>query len=170
MLAHFRRLTIPVLLASLAGCAANGPFPSLAPRPIEQALANDTPAPPPPLIPSDPAVSARIEALERRARAGDRAFTPALATARAAVGNGGAAGSEGWVAAQLAVSRAQAERGETTAALGELNALAVSLAAATPPASQIDLARAVATLEEVKGIAGAQEAALAALTRRLSGR
>jgi hypothetical protein len=156
--------------ALLAGCAAEGPFPSLAPRAVERQLANEQPPAPPPIIPSDPATAGRIRDLVAAAREGDGAFRSALAAARPAVGGAGAAGSESWVAAQQAVSRAQAARAPTVNALADLDSLAVRLAAARPAASQADIANAVAAVETVQAIADAQEDALGGLRARLSGR
>ncbi|HEV2747355.1 MAG TPA: hypothetical protein VGW34_08670, partial [Allosphingosinicella sp.] len=63
----------------------------------------------------------------------------------------------------------QAARTPTANALAELDALAVRLAAARPPASQADLAAAVAALEAVQALADDQDEALSALTASLSG-
>ncbi|HEV2747767.1 MAG TPA: hypothetical protein VGW34_10780, partial [Allosphingosinicella sp.] len=99
-----------IAAAWLAGCAAEGPFPSLAPRAVEQEPAAEPPAPAAALTPSDPATAARIAELARAARDGHGRFEAALAAARPATARAGATGSESWIEAQLAVSRAQAAR------------------------------------------------------------
>lgn len=105
----------------LAGCAAQGDFPSLAPRAIEQRGAQSA-TQPAPLTPSDPARIARIEAAERDAFATTSAFQAALVTARnAAAGAGRAKGSESWIAAQMALSQLERARGPVEAALARLS-------------------------------------------------
>ena len=149
----FRRFrTLPPLLAGaalLASCAASGPFPSLAPRAVEhdpsdgtalvrpclkggQQASGTTPRPalpPAPAVePADPTLPARLEALNAKASEGDSAFGRAIDTAAAAVSSAGTAGSESWVAAQQAVSRAETARAPTLDALSDLSALAVAVA------------------------------------------
>ena len=59
------------LVVLLAGCAAPGPYPSLAPRPIERALAEaDLPRPAPPPAPDAPEVAQGVSALIAAARSG----------------------------------------------------------------------------------------------------
>jgi hypothetical protein len=107
----------------LPGCAASGSFPSLAPRAIEQAAAN-TPATIPMVViaPSDPARIARVQTVVRQAEAGVSGFNTALSAARQAVGGGKTAGSEGWIAAQVAVSRLERMREPVGLALSTLTA------------------------------------------------
>jgi hypothetical protein len=106
---------------SLAGCAAQGTFPSLAPRAVETAAANEPATTPMVVIaPSDPARVARVQALVRKAEAGAPAFATALSAARQAVGGGKVAGSDGWIAAQVAISRLERMREPVGTALSEL--------------------------------------------------
>ena len=159
-----RRFAAILAAAGLvAGCAVEGPFPSLAPRAVEFEALDDEAPPPAPLIPSDPATAARIQALVAQARAGEAAFEAEIGTAQRLAAQAGAAGSEGWVAAQQALSRAQGARGATMIALGELDALAVRLAAAKPSASQADIAAALAAIEAVGAIAARQQEAIDAV-------
>jgi len=153
-------------LASVAGCAPPGPYPSLAPRPIEQALAaTDVEQPARPLA-DDPALPGRIAALTGQARHGGTAFEAALAAARAAVGKAGAAGSDGWIQAQQALSRAEAARETTLRALADLDALAPAQANARP-LSAADLARLEAAVAEVQALADRQRDQLARLEASL---
>jgi hypothetical protein len=143
------------LAAWLAGCAAPGPYPSLAPRPIEKALGE--PAVPPAVapLPDDPAVAARVAAFLDEARAGDAEFRAALPAASAAVRRAGAVGSDRWIEAQQAVSRAQTAEMRTTRALADLDRFGVDQANAKT-LSPGDLARLQAATAEVQRLADAQ--------------
>jgi hypothetical protein len=119
-----------VLLALAAGCAAPGPYPSLAPRPAEKAYAEDSEERKPTPQPDDPALAREIDRLVAEARAGAADFDSAFPAAQAAAAAAGAAGSDGWVEAQQGLSRLEAARARTTAALADLDRLAVERAGA----------------------------------------
>ncbi|HYG48523.1 MAG TPA: hypothetical protein VD846_11360 [Allosphingosinicella sp.] len=125
-MAGFRAtLAILVPLAAASGCAAPGPYPSLAPRPAEKAYADDADERKPTPQPDDPALAAEIDRLLAAARAGAAEFDSALPAAQAAAGRAGAAGSDAWIEAQQALSRLEAARARTTAAQADLDRLAV---------------------------------------------
>jgi hypothetical protein len=105
-----------------AGCATRGEFPSLAPRPVEQ-LSFEEPIKVDPPVAADPALRSRASSLLADARAGDGAFEQAYARALPLVRAAGATGSDPWVQAQEAISRAEAARIGTTSALAELDRL-----------------------------------------------
>ena len=160
-----------LLFASMVGgCAEQGAFPSLMPRPIELEAAEeeagtDTPpaaAPAPP----DPALVARLAELVALARQGEAAFRAAADGAAAQVARAGAAGSESWIQAQMAVSRLEEVRAPTVVALADLDALALARhrAAELQPAGHAALA---AALEEVSAIASAQRAEISRLSALL---
>jgi hypothetical protein len=119
-----------IAIASLclaAGCAQQGDFPSLAPRPIEKAAATeasppgaDTAAPG-----ADAALLARLRPIVASAQAGHTAFLVELASARPIIerARGAAAGGEAWVAGQQALSRVGATRGALATALADLDQL-----------------------------------------------
>jgi hypothetical protein len=115
------RALLIALAAALPGCAASGTFPSLAPRAIERADSN-APATTPMIViaPSDAARVARVRALVQKAEAGVPGFNTALSAARQAVGGGKVAGSDGWIAAQVAVSRLERMREPVGTVLSEL--------------------------------------------------
>ncbi|MEA3003314.1 MAG: hypothetical protein QOH81_2102 [Sphingomonadales bacterium] len=121
---------LPLLaaLAALAGCAAPGPYPSLAPRPIEKLLGEPGVPPVVAPLPDDPAVAARVAAFLNEAQAGDRAFRAAFPAAETAVARAGPVGSDSWLQAQQAVSRAQAAQAETVRVLAELDRYGVDRA------------------------------------------
>jgi hypothetical protein len=118
-------LAILVPLLAAAGCAAPGPYPSLAPRPAEKAYAEDADERRPTPQPDDPALAAEIDRLAAAARLGAADFDAALPAARSAAAAAGGAGSDSWVEAQQALSRLEAARARTTAALADLDRLEV---------------------------------------------
>ena len=76
--------------------------------------------------PADANLSAHLAALIDQAQAGDAAFSDAAAHAERLAAAAGSSQSESWVAAQQALSAAQAARGPTTRALGDIDGLAAS--------------------------------------------
>ncbi len=165
-----RPLPFPPLLlaglATLAGCAAPGPYPSLAPRPIEKALGEPGVPPTVAPLPDDPAVAVRVSAFLDDARAGDRAFRAALPAAEQAVKKAGAVGSDSWIEAQQAVSRAETAEMQTTRALADLDRYSVDQANAKA-LSAGDLARLQAATAEVQRLAEAQHAEIVRLQAAL---
>ena len=119
-------ILLPLVLA--AGCAAPGPYPSLAPRPAEKAYADDAEERKPTPQPDDPALAREIDRLVAEAKAGAAEFDEALPAAQAAASSAGAAGSDGWIEAQQALSRLESARARTTAAIADLDRLAVERA------------------------------------------
>jgi len=143
--------------AALAGCAQDGPFPSLAVRPAERQYAEEARREPtaPAALPDDSAVAARAVALATEARLGEDEFNQAYGAAAALAARAGAAGSDSWSEAQQALSRAAAARGRTTAALVEMDAFAVEQAG-TGKLSGSDLARLRAATAQVQALADSQ--------------
>ena len=162
------RTPLAFLLALLfaSACAAPGPYPSLAPRPAEK-LNPDEEERQPTAQPDDPALAARIAGLEAEARAGAAEFDAALPAAEAAVGSAGAAGSDGWIEAQQAVSRLEAARARTTAALADLDQLALERAAAGTLGTG-DRDRLRAATAAIQALADSQSERLLRLEERLS--
>src|SRR5438046_8816061 len=111
-----------ILMAAVSACAApGGPYPSLRPRtaeaidprvPVERPM-NDRPV--------TPALASRLTELVAQARSGDAAFAPAADQAERLAAVAGAPQSEGWVAAQQALSVAAAARSPTATALGDID-------------------------------------------------
>lgn len=158
-----RRLpSLPLAAALLAGCISEGPFPSLAPRPDER-LAIEEPVRPAVAVADDPALGAQITRLLGEARAGDAAFDRDHAAAAQAAARAGAEGSDSWIAAQMALSRAEASRGRAADAAAELHRLA--LARADLPTSPGDAEALQAAVAEADRIVAAQQARMDRLTR-----
>lgn len=162
------RASFPLGIAALllGGCAAQGDFPSLAPRAVESINYDEEPVREVPAVAPDPALAAQIAALLEQARQGQSAFEAALPAARASVGSAGAAASESWIAAQMAISRLESARGPTALALAELDQLA--LAHANRPINEGDFERLMAVVESVRAFAVAQKAEIERLRAALS--
>ena len=156
---------LPFLAAilCLAGCAADGPYPSLAPRAVERQQADPEPVAVDAAI--DPSVAARVAELRASARAGDAAFDAEINSAERAVANAGGEQSESWIEAQQALSRAQSARGPTVAALFDLDALA--LERARQPTAASDREQIQAAVSEVQEMAAGQARRLETLRARL---
>lgn len=164
-------LTIALAPALLSACAAQGSFPSLAPRPIEREYAEGAAPPPcpdleapapapqpvePTSVASDPVLNARVQELLAEARAGQREFQERFVEAGRAAARAGAPESESWIAAQQEISRLEAARARTANALSELETLAIRRSAGSS-LSETDYAVVLAAVEEARSLAAAQE-------------
>lgn len=155
----------------LAACAApSGPYPSLAPRAAE-AIDPRVPIPSEaPIGPADANLTAHLAALIDQAQAGDAAFSDAAAHAeRLAAAAAGSSQSESWVVAQQALSAAQAARGPTTRALGDIDSLAASALEQRGGIPAGNLAAIQAAAARVAEIARRQADRLDAIEARLAG-
>jgi hypothetical protein len=163
-------LAIPAAAVLAGGCASqDGDFPSLAQRPAEREYAAEQMAPPKvrPPLPDDPAVAVRSDAFVAAARENEGAFARAYETAAAAAARAGAAGSDSWVIAQEAVSRAVAAQAPVTRLVGELADYQAARGRQTP-ISPGDIARLQATNAEVQRIVDSQAERLRRLEASLS--
>ncbi|HEX6374796.1 MAG TPA: hypothetical protein VFZ91_03650 [Allosphingosinicella sp.] len=164
-----RRATLAILvpLVLAGGCAAPGPYPSLAPRSAEKAYADGEDERQPTPQPDDAALAAEIVRLVAAAKAGAAEFDAALPAAEAAVAAAGPPSSDSWVEAQQAVSRLEAARARVTAALADLDAVNVERAAAgTLGAGDRDRLR--AAIAGTQALADAQAERVRRLEERLS--
>lgn len=159
-------LAILVPLLAAAGCAAPGPYPSLAPRPAEKAYAEDADERKPVPQPDDPALAAEIDRLAATGRAGGADFDAALPAAQAATGAAGAAGGDSWIEAQQALSRLESARARTTAALADLDRLSVERGSAGT-LGEGDRARLRAATAEIQALADSQAEVLRRLGESL---
>lgn len=164
------RLIVTCALLGLSACnASRTGVPSLAPRAAEAidprlpVIADTRPRP------VDATLAARLAELLSRARSGDAAFRTALAQAERLAAGAGAPQSEGWIAAQQALSAAVAAREPTTRALGDIDALASGAIASRGGLAPADLAAIEGAAAEVAGIDRRQAAAIDAIGRRLGG-
>jgi hypothetical protein len=165
------RTPFSILAALLvaAGCAAPGPYPSLAPRPAEKAYADDEDERQPTAQPDDPALAAEIDGLVLAAKAGAGEFEAAWPAAQAAANAAGPGGSDGWMEAQQALSRLESARARTTAAIADLDALEV-LRTSAGTLSEADRARLRSATADLQALADAQGERLRRLGESLSRR
>jgi hypothetical protein len=148
-------LAVLAIAALLTGCAPEGEFPSLALRPIEAEDPREEPVRTPPVVAADPALRAQAAALLGQAREGERAFAAAYTRAAPLARAAGTPGTESWVAAQEAISRAEAARAGATRALGDLDRLATERAAL--PINDDDFAAVRAALSEAEQLVRGQQ-------------
>lgn len=120
--------SLALFLASCAGSATSGGYPSLAKRPIESGVAVSQPVTPPEQAAPDPALDADIGRLKEQSQRGatrfDQAYPRAQERAKAAAR--AAVSSEAWVAAQGAISELEAARNDSVSALAALDTLYVT--------------------------------------------
>jgi Meckel syndrome type 1 protein len=160
------RLSQPVLVAvallGASSCAPEGPYPSLAPRPIEKAMADSEELPAPTKVADDSGLPAKIQPLMTKTRHGETEYQAELPEAREAASRAGSSGSDSWVRAQQAVSRLEAARATTTSALADLDSLALAQARAGP-ISPADRERIDAAIREAQALADRQQAEIVRL-------
>ncbi|HEX8654326.1 MAG TPA: hypothetical protein VF693_03780 [Allosphingosinicella sp.] len=148
----------PALLAAAAiasACKPEGTFPSLAPRPIESEDPLEEPVRAPPVVVADLELRTSAASLLAEARRGHGAFEAAAGAAASAARGAGAPGSESWVVAQEAISRAEAARAPTMRALAELDRLATERAGL--PTNEADFAAIRAALAQAERLAAVQQ-------------
>jgi hypothetical protein len=162
-------LLILPIIGSLVACAQRGPFPSLEPRAAERLYAEGDEERKPVAAPDDAATVAEAARLVAEARRGGSEFDSALPAAQGAAARAGAAGSDSWMVAQQAISRVEAARRRTTAALADLDAYALERTG-SGTLSPGDGERLRSALAEVQALADGQAARLdrleASLRRR----
>jgi len=155
------------LLALSACTTPGGPYPSLQPRagesvdprlPVERPI-NERPV--------RPALASRLADLVAQARAGDAAFQPAAAEAERLAGSAGAPQSEGWIAAQEALTAAIAAAGPTRNALADIDGIGASALQAQGGLAPNDLAAIKRAGAEVGALDQRQAERIKAIQRRL---
>jgi hypothetical protein len=165
-----RRLPHLFALFLIGGCSmpGAGPEPSLAPRAAE-AIDPRVPIPDAaPSGPADPALAQRLDALVGQVQAGVSAFEAREAEAARLAADAGPSASEGWVAAQQALSRLIEQHGVTTRAAADIDELASTRLEARrwiTPADQRALSGAAA---DVAAISDAQTATIKRLQDQLA--
>ena len=156
------------LVAFLSACApAAGPFPSLQPRAAE---AID---PRVPVIrpindrPITPALASQLAQLVEQARSGNSAFEAVAARAENLAAAAGGPQSDGWVAAQEALSAAIAARDPTANALGDIDALGATMLQRQGGLAPNDLAAIQSAGAEVAALDQRQADRVKAIQQRL---
>ncbi|HEY4070298.1 MAG TPA: hypothetical protein VGM04_01925 [Sphingomicrobium sp.] len=162
------RLPLIIPLLMLGACSSTGgPYPSLQPRAAEAIDPRLQPVHPMNDRPVTPALEARLEALVSQARSGDAAFEPAAAQAERLASSAGAPQSEGWIAAQQALSAAIAARAPTATALGDIDALSATMLQTQGGIAPNDLAAIREAASEVGSIDDRQAHAIDAIKARI---
>jgi hypothetical protein len=160
---------MPLLpLAILTACSApGGPYPSLQPRPAEAIDPRVPVARPVNDRPVTPSLAAQLSALVDQARSANAAFDGAAAEAERLAAAAGAPQSEGWIAAEEALSAAIAARRPVVTALGDIDALAASALQTQGGFSPSDLAAIKSAQAEVGALDGRQAGRIDAVQKRL---
>jgi hypothetical protein len=109
----------------------------------------------------------RLAALVDRARSGSGAFDGAAAEAERLAAGAGRQQSEGWIAAQEALTAAIAARKPTATAIGDIDALAASALQAQGGLSPNDLAAIKNAQAEVGALDARQAARIDAVQKQL---
>lgn len=162
------RASIVLATAWLSACTtAGGPYPSLQPRRAEAIDPRVQPIRPINDRPVAPALAAQLGTLVAQARAGEAAFAPAAAQAEQLAASAGAPQSEGWIAAQEALTAAIAARRPTALAEADIDALAASALETKGGIAPNDLKAIQAAAAEVAGIARGQTDRIDAVKRGL---
>jgi hypothetical protein len=161
--------SIPLLTAlTLAGCAqVGGPFPSLRPRSAEAIDPRVAVVKPMNDRPVSAALAARLAALVGQARSGDSASAGAAAEAQRLASSAGAPQTEGWIAAEVALTAAIAAREPTTRALGDIDALGATALQVQGGLAPNDLAAIQSAGAEVGAIDQRQAERIKAIQQRL---
>ena len=155
-------------LAAIAACSApGGPYPSLQPRPAEAIDPRVPVVRPINERPVTASLAAQLAALVDKARSGTATFDSAAAEAERLAANAGAPQSEGWIAAQEALTAAIAARKPTANALGDIDALAASMLQAQAGLAPNDLAAIKNAQAEVGALDARQAARIDAVQKRL---
>jgi hypothetical protein len=161
-----RAAFLPILI--LSACSTpGGPYPSLQPRaaeaidprvPVIRPI-NDRPA--------TTALTGRLAALVDQAQSGNAAFESAASEAERLSASAGGSQSEGWIAAQQALSGAIAARQPTVQALGDIDAIAASALQTQRGIAPNDLAAIQRAAEVVGSLDRRQSARIDAIQRQL---
>ena len=165
------RFLYPLLAAALVtGCSTprTAPEPSLAPRAAESI---DPRVPIPDTVPAgqaDPALVQRIDALLAEARGGVPAFEARQAEAARLAPVAGPVSSEGWVAAQQALSRLVQQFGVTTRVAADVDALASARLESNRWISPADRQAIESAASAVAAISEPQAAAVARIREALA--
>jgi hypothetical protein len=162
-----RHLAFVSILALGACSSPGGPYPSLQPRAAEAIDPRLPVVRPVNDRPVTAALAERLSALVAAAHNGDAAFDAAASQAEHLAASAGAPQSEGWIAAQEALTAAIAARKRAATALGDIDALAASALQAQQGLAPNDLAAIKRAQEEVGEIDARQGTRIDAVQKQL---
>jgi hypothetical protein len=156
------------MLLMLAACTTpGGPYPSLQPRAgeaVDPRLPVDRPINDRPVTPS---LASQLAELVTQARQGDAAFDAAAGQAERLAAAAGSPQSEGWIAAQEALTAAIAAAGPTRNALGDIDGIGARALQTQGGIAPNDLAAIKSAGAEVGAIDARQAARIKAIQQRL---
>ena len=162
-----RRLAL-FSIAALSACSApGGPYPSLQPRPAEAIDPRLPVVRPTNDRPVSPALAGKLASLIDAARSGSASFDGAASEAERLAAIAGAPQSEGWIAAQEALTAAISARRATATALGDIDALAARALQANSGIAPNDLAAIKSAQSEVGSLDARQAARIDAIQKQL---
>jgi hypothetical protein len=162
------RNAICLALLSLGACAApGGPYPSLQPRAAEAIDPRVPVVRPMNNRPVAPALAARLAALVNEATSGNAAFDGPASQAERLAASAGGPRSEGWIAAQEALTAAIAARKTTATALGDIDELAATALQTQRGIAPNDLAAIQNAAAQVAALDQRQSDRIAAIQKRL---
>ncbi|MDH7637799.1 hypothetical protein [Sphingomonas oryzagri] len=153
-----RAILASALVIATAGCAGSSdPYPSLAPRPIEQISMAEPNRPEAPAAVADPAAVQRYAPLIAQAQAADADFRRVLEEERPALvrGRGAGEGSDAWLAAQVSLSRIETARGPVAKALASLDAARSGLDPQTDTGAMVAIGQAFDAVQRISDREGA---------------
>ena len=163
-----RAAMLALMSGLLAGCSSTpGHYPSLQPRAAEQIDPRLPITRPMNDRPVNPALAARLDALVGKAQAGSAAFDAAASKAEQIAASAGAPQSEGWIAAQEALSAALAARKPVAEALADIDAFAANTLQTQGGIAPNDLAAIQNAASIVGGLDQRQAERIKAIQRRL---
>lgn len=162
------RYAVFLLLIALSACATpGGPYPSLQPRAAEAIDPRVPVLRPMNNRPVSASLAQKLTAMVDSATSGDAAFDTAAAQAERLAASAGAPKSEGWIAAQEALTAAIAARKATATALGDVDTLAAIALQTQRGIAPNDLAAIQRAAAEVASLDQRQAERIAALQQRL---
>ena len=162
-----RRMAV-LSIAALSACSApGGPYPSLQPRAAEAIDPRVPVVRPINDRPVTPALASRLSTLVDDAASGDATFDRAAFEAERLAAAAGAPQSEGWIAAEEALTAAIAARKPTATALGDIDALAATMLQAQQGLAPNDLAAIKRAQAEVGALDSRQSARIGAVQKQL---
>ena len=162
-----RKPTFLPILALGACSTPGGPYPSLQPR-VAEAIDPRVPVERPMNYrPATASLTGRLAALVDQAQGGNAQFDSAAAEAERLSANAGSAQSEGWIAAQQALSGAIAARQATVQALGDIDEIAANALQTQRGIAPNDLAAIQRAAELVGSLDRRQSERIGAIQRRL---
>jgi hypothetical protein len=157
-----------VSILALSACSApRGPYPSLQPRAAEAIDPRVPVVRPMNERPVAAALATRLATLVDQARSGNAAFERAVSEAERVAGSAGAPQSEGWIAAQEALTAAIAARKPTATALSDIDAIAATALQTQRGIAPNDLAAIQSAQAEVGSLDRRQADRVRAVQRRL---